>query len=65
VTWERIMDTDDEAGFLAAPTTHGSGDDIVLVPRSMSVFKLSAGSQEHARTTSWKAKAAAKASPAQ
>ncbi len=54
VTWERILDTDDEAGFLAAPTTHHSGDELALVPRSLSLFKLSAGSQEHARTTSWK-----------
>jgi isoamylase len=53
VTWERILDTDDEAGFLAAPTLHQSGDELTLVPRSMSVFKLSAGSQEHARATSW------------
>ena len=44
----------DEAGFLATPTTHPSGDELLLVPRSLSVFKLSAGSQEHARTTSWK-----------
>jgi glycogen operon protein len=54
VSWERVIDTDDEAGFLAQPTTHQSGDELPLVPRSMSVFKLSAGSQEHARTTSWK-----------
>ena len=50
----RILDTSDEAGFLEKPTTHQSGDDLPLTPRSMSVFKLSAGSQEHARTTSWK-----------
>lgn len=54
VVWERILDTADEAGFLAQPTTHPSGDEVPLEPRSMSVFKLSAGSQEHARTTSWK-----------
>jgi len=53
VSWERLIDTNDEAGFLAAPTTHASGDTIELVPRSTSVFKLTAGSQEHARTTSW------------
>ena len=49
-----VIDTDDEAGFLAQPTTHHSGDELPLVARSMSVFKLSAGSQEHARATSWK-----------
>lgn len=54
VVWERVIDTADEAGFLAAPTTHDSGDELELVPRSVSVFKLSAGSQEQARTTSWK-----------
>jgi len=54
VSWERIIDTADEAGFLAQPTTHPSGDELPLDPRSMSVFKLSAGSQEHARATSWK-----------
>jgi glycogen operon protein len=54
VSWERLIDTDHEGGFLAQPTTHQSGDELPLVPRSMSVFKLSAGSQEHARTTSWK-----------
>jgi glycogen operon protein len=54
VTWERIIDTDEEDGFLAAPTTHQSGDELVLVPRSMAVFKLTAGSQENARATSWK-----------
>jgi hypothetical protein len=53
VAWERIIDTDDEAGFLSAPTTHNSGDELLLVPRSASVLKLSAGSQEHARTTAW------------
>jgi len=63
VSWERIIDTADEAGFLAQPTTHPSGDELALDPRSMSVFKLSAGSQEHARATSWKLRPARK-SPA-
>ncbi|EDY17538.1 glycogen debranching enzyme GlgX [Chthoniobacter flavus Ellin428] len=54
VVWERIIDTADEAGFVAQPTTHPSGDELPLEPRSMSVFKLTAGSQEHARTPSWK-----------
>ena len=54
VSWERIIDTADEVGFVAQPSTHPSGDELPLDPRSMSVFKLSAGSQEHARATSWK-----------
>jgi isoamylase len=59
VVWERVIDTADEAGFLAQPTTHPSGDELPLEPRSMSLFKLSAGSQEHARATSWKLRPAA------
>ena len=57
VIWERVIDTEDEAGFLAKPTAHHSGEEVELVPRSVSVFKLSAGSQEEARTTSWKLRA--------
>jgi hypothetical protein len=60
VVWERVIDTADEAGFLAKPTAHPSGDELALEPRSMSVFKLSAGSQEHARATSWKLRPAVK-----
>ncbi len=54
VKWERIIDTADEAGFLGSPTAHSGGDEVPLTPRSMSVFKLAAGSQEHARTSAWK-----------
>jgi isoamylase len=54
VTWERLADTNDEAGFLGTPTKHSAGDELELVPRSMSVFKLGEGSQEQARSSSWK-----------
>ncbi len=54
VIWERVIDTADEAGFMAKSTAHHSGEEVELVPRSVSVFKLSAGSQDAARTTSWK-----------
>jgi isoamylase len=54
VKWERMIDTNDEAGFLEAPTTHLAGDELELVPRSVSVFKLGEGSQEQARSSSWK-----------
>ena len=54
VTWERLIDTNDEAGFLDATTKHSAGDELELVPRSVSVFKLGEGSQEQARSSSWK-----------
>jgi len=54
VTWDRIVDTLDEAGFLEAPTTHSAGDELELAPRSVSIFKLGHGSQEQARSSSWK-----------
>jgi glycogen operon protein len=60
VVWERVIDTANEDGFLAQPTSHPSGDELPLEPRSMSVFKLSAGSQEHARTPSWRLRPAVK-----
>jgi glycogen operon protein len=55
VKWEKIIDTADEAGFLATHTTHDGGVNVELVPRSMCVFKLAAGSQEAARASAWKA----------
>ena len=54
VKWERLIDTNDEAGFLEKPTEHLAGDELELVPRSVSVFKLGEGSQEQARSSSWK-----------
>jgi glycogen operon protein len=60
VSWDQVINTSDEAGFLPNPTTHPSGDELAIEPRSMSVFKLSAGSQEHARATSWKLRPAVK-----
>ena len=54
VQWERIIDTADEAGFLATASTHDGGSAVELTPRSLAVFKLAAGSQEHARTSAWK-----------
>jgi isoamylase len=54
VTWERLIATNDEAGFLDTPTKHSASDELELVPRSVSVFKLGEGSQEQARSSSWK-----------
>jgi glycogen operon protein len=54
VQWEKFLDTADEAGFLASTTMHAAGDELALIARSLAVFKLSHGSQEQARTSSWK-----------
>ena len=54
VQWERIIDTADESGFLASTSTQAGGSEVELTPRSLAVFKLTAGSQEHARTSAWK-----------
>jgi glycogen operon protein len=54
VTWERILDTTDEAGFLETPTSHAAGEEIELPPRALALLRLSKGSQEEARTASWK-----------
>ncbi len=60
VRWEKVIDTADEAGFVASPTPHAGGESVELAPRSMAVFKLTAGSQEHARTSAWKPRKAAR-----
>ena len=54
VTWEMILDTGDERGFLDKPTTHTAGDEVTLIERSMSLLKLVAGDSEHARASSWR-----------
>jgi len=66
VNWERILDTCDEAGFLAKPTIHSAADEVEITERSLSVLRLVKGSQEDARSISWKQsqKAAATAPPA-
>ena len=56
VTWGRVIDTEDESGFLDSPTKHSAGDEVKLAPRSLSVFKLDQGSQEQARSISWKSR---------
>ncbi len=63
VNWERILDTELEAGFLDQPSTHSSGDDLELCPRSMSVLRLVKGSQEDARSVAWKQRQKAQPSP--
>jgi glycogen operon protein len=54
VTWERILDTTEEAGFLENPTSHPAGEEIELPGRSLALLRLSKGSQEEARAASWK-----------
>ncbi len=54
ISWELFLDTRHEQSFLDQPTVLASGDDIELVGRSMCVLKLVKGSQEDARTASWK-----------
>jgi isoamylase len=54
IHWELLLDTREESGFLDQPKTLPSGDDLELVGRSLCVLKLAKGSQEDARTASWK-----------
>jgi hypothetical protein len=54
VSWDKILETESERGFLDQPSSHGAGDELELPGRSMSVLRLSQGSQEEARAASWK-----------
>ncbi|MES2572816.1 MAG: glycogen debranching protein GlgX [Verrucomicrobiota bacterium] len=54
VAWEVCIDTRYESGVSAEPTTAVSGDEIELLERSLCVLRLVKGSQEDARTISWK-----------
>jgi isoamylase len=59
VKWELLMDTNLEEGFPAMPENHAAGDDFPLSGRSFSLFRVSTGEHAHARTESWKKRAAA------
>ena len=54
IGWECLLDTREEAGFLAAPTTHDAGDEFEVEARSTCVFLHTRGSTEDARAASWK-----------
>ncbi len=54
IHWELFLDTRHEQAFLDQPVTLPSGDDLELLGRSVCVLKLVKGSQEDARTASWK-----------
>ena len=63
VGWELFLDTRHEVGFLDAPVTLASGDEVELIGYSLCALRLSHGSGQQARSASWKprVKAAAKA----
>jgi glycogen operon protein len=54
VSWEMLVNTEAETGFLPEPTTHQSGDELNVVARSLVLLRLVKGSQEDARSASWK-----------
>ncbi|MHA3773354.1 glycogen debranching protein GlgX [Verrucomicrobiota bacterium sgz303538] len=54
VSWELVLDTQQESGFPHESATHGSGDEIELIGRSMAALRLVKGSQEEARHASWR-----------
>jgi glycogen operon protein len=56
VRWELFLDTADEAGFLATPLAMSSGDELELVAYSACALRLTRGSDEHARSASWKSR---------
>ena len=54
VRWEQVVDTTDEAGFVANPKQFPSGDDYPLGPRSLTLLQLATDAQGEARTASWR-----------
>ncbi|MEA3210264.1 MAG: isoamylase [Chthoniobacter sp.] len=54
VRWELFLDTREERGFLEVPRAFASGDELELAPYSQCVLRLTRGSEEHARSASWK-----------
>jgi isoamylase len=52
--WQLILDTSDEAGFVAEPKRFASGDDVDLGGRACCLLKLVSGTQAQAREESWK-----------
>jgi glycogen operon protein len=57
VRWELFLDTAEEAGFLDDPPTFSSSDELQLFGYSMCGLRLTAGSEEQARSASWKPRA--------
>jgi glycogen operon protein len=52
--WQLILETRDEAGFLAHPKKFASGDDVDLGGRACCLLQLVGGTQAQAREESWK-----------
>jgi glycogen operon protein len=61
VSWELIIDTRREDGFLAEPSTHEAGDEIEMLERSLCVLRLVKGTQDEALQISWRQSQAAEA----
>ncbi|HET6408603.1 MAG TPA: glycogen debranching enzyme GlgX, partial [Chthoniobacteraceae bacterium] len=54
VAWECQLDTRMEDGFLSSPSLHQAGEEFEVEGRSLSLFRLSAGTIEAARSAAWK-----------
>ena len=54
VRWEQVIDTTDEAGFVASAKQMPSGDDYPLGARSLVLLQLATDAQGEARTASWR-----------
>ena len=53
VSWQLLLDTASEEGFLSEPKTSVSGDDIEIQGRASMLLKLTTGSTSQARHESW------------
>ncbi|HYR57934.1 MAG TPA: hypothetical protein VEO95_04870 [Chthoniobacteraceae bacterium] len=60
VTWELFLDTREEAGFLNPPASFASGDELELIGYSLCALRLTQGSEQQARSISWKPRAKTK-----
>ena len=54
VRWELLLDTREEAGFLHPPRAFASGDEFELLGFSLCALRLTRGSEEQARSASWR-----------
>ena len=54
VNWEVVINTDLESGFATEHIAHAAGDELEVTARATNVLRLVKGSQEDARSISWK-----------
>jgi glycogen operon protein len=54
VRWELFLDTREEAGFLSPARSFDSGDELELIGYSMCALRLTRGSEQQARSASWR-----------